>query len=87
MQEGVVHLNERIAGLNTYGVGHVARCILILYPASSCMSRAIGFAIALVTVAVFLPDVFRSVEALLLKSLVLANTALDSLAAGGHLVQ
>ena len=50
------------------------------------MSRAIGFAIALVTIAVFVPDVFRSVEALVLKSLVLANGALDALASGGHLV-
>ncbi len=51
------------------------------------MSRAIGFAIALVTIAVFLPDVFHSVEALLLKSLVLANASLDSLASVGHLVR
>ncbi len=51
------------------------------------MSRAIGFVIALVTVAVFLPDVFHAVETLLLKSLILANASLDSLASVGHLVR
>jgi hypothetical protein len=51
------------------------------------MSKAIGFAIATITVAVFLPDVFRSIEGILLKSLSMANASLDSLASFGHLVQ
>lgn len=51
------------------------------------MFRALGFAIGLVTIAVFLPDVFHSAEALLLKSLELANASLDSLASAGHLVR
>lgn len=51
------------------------------------MSKAIGFAITVVTIAVFLPDVFRSVEGILLKSLEMANASLDNLASFGHLVQ
>lgn len=51
------------------------------------MGRALGFAIGLVTIAVFLPDAFRLVESLLLKALVLANASLDALASAGHLVR
>jgi hypothetical protein len=50
------------------------------------MSRAIGFAVVLITVAVFLPDVFHLAETILLKALVLANANLDALANSGHMI-
>ena len=50
------------------------------------MSRAIGFAIGVVTIAVFLPDVFHQVESLLLKALMLANASMDALANSGHMI-
>ena len=51
------------------------------------MSKAIGLMIVIITFAIFLPNVFHSVETLLLKSLELANASLDNLASIGHLVQ
>ncbi len=56
-------------------------------PCSLHMSKAIGLMIVIITFAIFLPNVFHSVETLLLKSLELANASLDNLASIGHLVQ